>query len=293
MLKALIKELEKFPLLTAEEEKKLARLAEKGDKEARDRLILSNVRLVVSIARNYLQYGMPFDDLVQEGIIGLIKAVDRFDWRKGYKLSTYATWWIRQAIQRYVYRERSLLNYPSWGYEAQETAAEEVAEKHGVSMEAVRAAQATCPYTVSLDQSDDEWRDEPWAVLEDPKAESPEAAAARDWLADTIRSAMAETLTPRERAMLCLRFGLEDQRPLSYTEIGKRFGITRERVRQIVLAALRKLWLAGIDKRLTMLTWLDGHPSTTIRELHARRELIRRLILALRAVAERRKAEGH
>ena len=293
MLKALIKELEKFPLLTAEEEKKLARLAEKGDKEARNRLILSNVRLVVSIARNYLQYVMSFDDLVQEGIIGLIKAVDRFDWRKGYKLSTYATWWIRQAIQRYIYRERSLLSYPSWGYEAQESTAEEVAEKHGVSMEAVRAAQATCPYTVSLDQKDDEWRDEPWAVLEDPKAESPEAAAARDWLADTIRSAMAETLTPRERAMLCLRFGLEDQRPLSYTEIGKRFGITRERVRQIVLAALRKLWLAGIDKRLTMLTWLDGHPSTTIRELHARRELIRRLILALRAVVERRKAKGH
>jgi len=287
-------EIQRIPLLTAAEEVELARRIEAGDREARERMILSNVRLVISIARKYAHCGVPIEDLVQEGMLGLIKAVDRFDWRRGFKFSTYATWWIRQAILRAVQRDRTV-RLPEWAVSARvsDEDDEEAARRLRVSPQAVRTAREVQTWYKSLDRYDDlEYDDDPWALLEDVDTTTPEGAAARDWLAEVINSAIAERLNPRERVMVRLRFGLDGGPPRTYTEIGRRFGITRERVRQIVKGALEKLWHPSLDDRLRPLTLLDDSPATNVaRELHARRELVQQLVNLLQALLVRRLSE--
>ena len=261
-----LKEIGKVPLLTAEEEKELAMKMEAGDMEAKKRLAEANLRLVVSIAKRYVGRGMLFLDLIQEGNLGLIKAVEKFDYRKGYKFSTYATWWIRQAITRAIADQARTIRIPVHMVETinklirvqrqllqelgREPYPEEIAEKMGLPVERVREIQKISQEPVSLETPIGEEEDSHLGdFIQDDNVPVPAEAAAFTLLKEQLVEVLG-TLTEREQKVLCLRFGLEDGRARTLEEVGKEFDVTRERIRQIEAKALRKLRRPSRSRKL-------------------------------------------
>lgn len=261
-----LKEIGNVPLLTSEEEVELAKRVEAGDEAAKKKLTEANLRLVVSIAKKYVGRGMPFLDLIQEGNMGLMKAVDKFDYTKGYKFSTYATWWIRQAITRGIADTGRTIRVPVHMVETinktlrmtrtllqelgREPTPEEVAERLGVPVARVREVLKISRDPVSLDTPIGEEDDSHLGdFIEDDTALSPADSAAFSMLREELSTAL-ESLTERERQVVRLRFGLEDGRARTLEEVGKEFNVTRERIRQIEAKALRKLRHPSRSKRL-------------------------------------------
>nr|WP_296834539.1 RNA polymerase sigma factor RpoD [uncultured Marvinbryantia sp.] len=261
-----LKEIGNVPLLTTEEEIELAKRVEEGDEEAKKRLIEANLRLVVSIAKKYVGRGMPFLDLIQEGNMGLMKAVDKFDYAKGFKFSTYATWWIRQAITRGIADTGRTIRVPVHMVETinktlrmtrtllqelgREPTPEEVADRLNVPVSRVREVLKISRDPVSLDTPIGEEDDSHLGdFIEDDSALSPSDSAAFSMLREELGTAL-ESLTDRERQVVQLRFGLIDGRARTLEEGGKEFNVTRERIRQIEAKALRKLRHPSRSKRL-------------------------------------------
>lgn len=261
-----LKEIGKVPLLSAEDEIELAKLMEKGDENAKKRLCEANLRLVVSIAKRYVGRGMLFLDLIQEGNLGLIKAVDKFDWRKGYKFSTYATWWIRQAITRSIADQARTIRIPVHMVETinklirvsrqllqeygREPVPEEIAIEMDISEEKVREILKIAQEPVSLETPIGEEEDSHLGdFIPDEDVPAPAEAAAFSMLKEQLVEVL-DTLTEREQKVLKLRFGLEDGRARTLEEVGKRFDVTRERIRQIEAKALRKLRHPSRSKKL-------------------------------------------
>jgi len=261
-----LKEIGKVPLLTADEEIELAKRMEEGDETAKKRLCEANLRLVVSIAKRYVGRGMLFLDLIQEGNLGLIKAVDKFDWRKGYKFSTYATWWIRQAITRAIADQARTIRIPVHMVETinklirisrqllqeygREPTPEEIAEEMDISVEKVREILKIAQEPVSLETPIGEEEDSHLGdFIPDEDVPAPADAAAFSMLKEQLLEVL-NTLTEREQKVLKLRFGLEDGRARTLEEVGKEFDVTRERIRQIEAKALRKLRHPSRSKKL-------------------------------------------
>lgn len=261
-----LKEIGKVPLLTAEEEIELAKRMEAGDEEAKQRLCEANLRLVVSIAKRYVGRGMLFLDLIQEGNLGLIKAVDKFDYRKGYKFSTYATWWIRQAITRSIADQARTIRIPVHMVETinklirvsrqllqtygREPTPEEISKEMGISVDKVREIQKIAQEPVSLETPIGEEEDSHLGdFIPDEDVPAPAEAAAFSMLKEQLVEVL-DTLTDREQKVLKLRFGLEDGRSRTLEEVGKEFDVTRERIRQIEAKALRKLRHPSRSKKL-------------------------------------------
>ena len=252
-----LKEIGKIPLLTAEEEQILGQRILDGDLDSKNRLIEANLRLVVSIAKKYVGRGMSFLDLIQEGNLGLIKAVDKFDHSKGFKFSTYATWWIRQAITRAIADQARTIRIPVHMVETinkliriqrqlvqelgREPEIEELAETMGMAVEKVREIMKISQEPVSLEKPIGEEEDSHLGdFIPDDDALSPVDQVTYTLLREQLLNAM-DTLTTREEKVLRLRFGLDDGRPRTLEEVGKEFDVTRERIRQIEAKALRKL----------------------------------------------------
>lgn len=261
-----LKEIGKVPLLSGEEEVSLAKRMEDGDEEAKKKLCEANLRLVVSIAKRYVGRGMLFLDLIQEGNLGLIKAVEKFDWRKGYKFSTYATWWIRQAITRAIADQARTIRIPVHMVETinklirvsrqllqelgREPTPEEIAKEMDLPVEKVREIHKIAQEPVSLETPIGEEEDSHLGdFIPDNDAPAPADAAAFSMLKEQLIEVL-DTLTPREQKVLRLRFGLEDGRARTLEEVGKRFEVTRERIRQIEAKALRKLKHPSRSKKL-------------------------------------------
>ena len=257
LVRMYLKELGKVPLLTAEEEIELAKRMEEGDIQAQNRLAEANLRLVVSIAKRYVGRGMLFLDLIQEGNLGLIKAVEKYDWRKGYKFSTYATWWIRQAITRAIADQARTIRIPVHMVETinklirisrqllqelgREPTPEEIAQEMGISIERVREIQKISQEPVSLETPIGEEEDSHLGdFIQDENVPVPADAAAFTLLKEQLVEVL-DTLTDREQKVLRLRFGLDDGRARTLEEVGREFNVTRERIRQIEAKALRKL----------------------------------------------------
>lgn len=252
-----LKEIGKVPLLSAEEEIELAKRMEEGDEEAKKKLAEANLRLVVSIAKRYVGRGMLFLDLIQEGNLGLIKAVEKFDYRKGYKFSTYATWWIRQAITRAIADQARTIRIPVHMVETinklirvsrqllqelgREPLPEEIAEEMDIPVERVREILKISQEPVSLETPIGEEEDSHLGdFIQDENVPVPAEAAAFTLLKEQLVEVLG-TLTEREQKVLRLRFGLDDGRARTLEEVGKEFNVTRERIRQIEAKALRKL----------------------------------------------------
>ena len=252
-----LKEIGKVPLLSAEEEIELAKRMELGDQEAKKRLAEANLRLVVSIAKRYVGRGMLFLDLIQEGNLGLIKAVEKFDYRKGYKFSTYATWWIRQAITRAIADQARTIRIPVHMVETinklirvsrqllqelgREPTPEEIAKEMDMPVERVREILKISQEPVSLETPIGEEEDSHLGdFIQDDNVPVPADAAAFTLFKEQLEEVLG-TLTEREQKVLTLRFGLEDGRARTLEEVGKEFHVTRERIRQIEAKALRKL----------------------------------------------------
>ena len=252
-----LKEIGKIPLLSTEEEIELAKKIQMGDEDAKQRLAEANLRLVVSIAKRYVGRGMQFLDLIQEGNLGLIKAVEKFDYTKGYKFSTYATWWIRQAITRAIADQARTIRIPVHMVETinrlirtsrqllqelgREPQPEEIAKRMDLPVERVREIQRMAQEPASLESPVGEEEDSSLGdFVADENAEAPGKAADRAMVAQQINQAL-KSLTPREEKVIRLRFGLDDGRPRTLEEVGRDFGVTRERVRQIEAKAIRKL----------------------------------------------------
>ena len=261
-----LKEIGKVPLLSADEEIELAMRMQKGDEEAKKRLCEANLRLVVSIAKRYVGRGMLFLDLIQEGNLGLIKAVDKFDYTKGFKFSTYATWWIRQAITRSIADQARTIRIPVHMVETinklirvsrqllqtygREPSPEEIAEEMGISVDKVREIQKIAQEPVSLETPIGEEEDSHLGdFIPDEDVPAPAEAAAFSMLKEQLVEVL-DTLTEREQKVLKLRFGLEDGRARTLEEVGKEFDVTRERIRQIEAKALRKLRHPSRSKKL-------------------------------------------
>ena len=252
-----LKEIGKVPLLSADEEVELAKRMAEGDEDAKKRLAEANLRLVVSIAKRYVGRGMLFLDLIQEGNLGLIKAVEKFDYRKGYKFSTYATWWIRQAITRAIADQARTIRIPVHMVETinklirvsrqllqelgREPTPEEIAEEMHMSVERVREILKISQEPVSLETPIGEEEDSHLGdFIQDDNVPVPADAAAFTMLKEQLEDVLS-TLTDREQKVLRLRFGLDDGRARTLEEVGKEFNVTRERIRQIEAKALRKL----------------------------------------------------
>lgn len=252
-----LKEIGKVPLLSAEEEIELAKKMEQGDENAKKRLAEANLRLVVSIAKRYVGRGMLFLDLIQEGNLGLIKAVEKFDYRKGYKFSTYATWWIRQAITRAIADQARTIRIPVHMVETinklirvsrqllqelgREPTPEEIAEEMDMPVDRVREILKISQEPVSLETPIGEEEDSHLGdFIQDDNVPVPADAAAFTLLKEQLVEVLG-TLTEREKKVLRLRFGLDDGRARTLEEVGKEFNVTRERIRQIEAKALRKL----------------------------------------------------
>ena len=252
-----LKEIGKVPLLTADEEIELAKRMEDGDENAKKRLAEANLRLVVSIAKRYVGRGMLFLDLIQEGNLGLIKAVEQFDYRKGYKFSTYATWWIRQAITRAIADQARTIRIPVHMVETinklirvsrqllqelgREPTPEEIAKEMNMSVDRVREILKISQEPVSLETPIGEEEDSHLGdFIQDDNVPVPADAAAFTMLKEQLEEVLG-TLTEREQKVLRLRFGLDDGRARTLEEVGKEFNVTRERIRQIEAKALRKL----------------------------------------------------
>ena len=252
-----LKEIGKIPLLTPEREMYLAEQISLGDKKAKDELIEANLRLVVSIAKRHVGKGMYFLDLIQEGNLGLIKAVEKFDYSKGYKFSTYATWWIRQAITRAIADQARTIRIPVHMVETihkvsrttrqllqelgREPTTDEIAESLGMTADKVREIMKIAQDPVSLETPIGEEEDSHLGdFVEDNDSPAPSDSASYSLLREQLCNIL-HTLTPREEQVIKLRFGLEDGRPRTLEEVGKKFEITRERIRQIEAKALRKL----------------------------------------------------
>ena len=252
-----LKEIGKIPLLDKEEEQELARRKDAGDREAKQKLAAANLRLVVSIAKKYVGRGMLFLDLIQEGNLGLIKAVEKFDYTKGYKFSTYATWWIRQAITRSIADQARTIRVPVHMVETinklirvtrhlvqelgREPTNEEIADEMDLDPDKVEEIKKIAQEPVSLETPIGEEEDSYLGdFVEDENSPEPSAAASKMLLQEQLDEVM-DSLTDREKRVLELRFGIEDGRSRTLEEVGKEFGVTRERIRQIEAKALRKL----------------------------------------------------
>ena len=265
-VKMYLKDIGRVTLLSSEEEIELAKKMEEGDKTAKMRLSEANLRLVVSIAKRYVGRGMSFLDLIQEGNLGLMKAVEKFDYRKGYNFSTYATWWIRQAITRAIADQARTIRIPVHMVETinrqvrvsrmllqklgREPSPSEIAEEMQISVSKVMEIQKIAQDPVSLETPIGEEEDSHIGdFLEDESAIAPSDTVAFNMLKEQLISVL-DTLTPREEKVLRLRYGLDDGRPRTLEEVGKEFNVTRERIRQIEAKALRKLRHPSRSKRL-------------------------------------------
>lgn len=261
-----LKEIGRVPLLTPEEEVDLAKRMEEEDEEAKRKLAEANLRLVVSIAKRYVGRGMLFLDLIQEGNLGLIKAVEKFDYRKGYKFSTYATWWIRQAITRAIADQARTIRIPVHMVETinklirvqrqllqelgREPSPEEIAKEMNISEDKVREIQKIAQEPVSLETPIGEEEDSHLGdFIEDHDARAPAEEASFTLLREQLDEVL-KTLTDREQRVLRLRFGLDDGRARTLEEVGQKFGVTRERIRQIEAKTLRKLRHPSRSKKL-------------------------------------------
>ena len=255
-LQLFLREAGRHQLLTAAQEVSLAKKIERGDMQAKQRMIQSNLRLVVSIAKNYRNQGLPFLDLIQEGTLGLIRAVEKFDWRRGYKFSTYATWWIRQAVARALADKARTIRMPVhiverlqkmnraertlWTQLGREPTLEEIAEEASLPIHQAHEVRAAARASASLDQPVGEQEDAVFGDFvagDDPLPEEEVEVSLRS----QALSAALSSLPDRERQVLVLRYGLDDSEPKTLEEIGRRLGLTRERVRQIELESLRRL----------------------------------------------------
>ena len=255
-LQLFLKDIGKVPLLTAAQEVELSKRIERGDHRAKQQMVEANLRLVVSIAKNYRNQGLPFLDLIQEGTLGLIRAVEKFDWRRGYKFSTYATWWIRQAVARALADKARTIRMPVhiverlqkmnraertlWTQLGREPTLEEIAEEASLPIQQAHEVRAAARASASLDQPVGEAEDAVFGNFvagDDPLPEEEVEVSLRS----QALSAALLSLQERERQVLVLRYGLDDSEPKTLEEIGRRLGLTRERVRQIELESLRRL----------------------------------------------------
>jgi RNA polymerase primary sigma factor len=256
-LQLFLKDIGKVRLLTAQEEVDLAKRIERGDLDAKQKMVESNLRLVVSIAKNYRNQGLPFLDLIQEGTLGLVRAAEKFDYRKGFKFSTYATWWIRQAIARALADKARTIRIPVHVVEklnkigraerklvtelGREPTAEEISEATGIDPEEVDSIKRSAQAPVSLEKPvGDEEESEFGQFIADERAESPYERAAEILTKEALREAL-ENLSYRERRVLELRYGLGGEHPRTLDEVGRTFNVTRERIRQIENQSLKKL----------------------------------------------------
>ena len=265
-VKVYLKDIGKIPLLSADEETQLAQLMSDGDEVAKKKLSEANLRLVVAIAKRYVGRGMQLLDLIQEGNLGLMKAVEKFDYTKGFRFSTYATWWIRQAITRAIADQARTIRIPVHMVETinklartnrllvqklgRDPTPEELAEELGMSVDRVVEIQRISQDPVSLEQPVGEEEDSHLGdFLEDEKSKAPQDFAEAGMLREQLGSVL-NTLTPREEMVIRLRYGLDDARPRTLEDVGKEFGVTRERIRQIEAKALRKLRHPNRSKKL-------------------------------------------
>jgi RNA polymerase primary sigma factor len=256
-LQLFLKDIGKVRLLTAQEEVDLAKRIERGDLDAKQKMVESNLRLVVSIAKNYRNQGLPFLDLIQEGTLGLVRAAEKFDYRKGFKFSTYATWWIRQAIARALADKARTIRIPVHVVEklnkigraerklvtelGREPTPEEIAEHTGIEPDEVESIKRSAQAPVSLEKPvGDEEESEFGQFIADERAESPYERAAEILTKEALREAL-ENLSYRERRVLELRYGLGGEHPRTLDEVGRTFNVTRERIRQIENQSLKKL----------------------------------------------------
>ncbi len=269
-LQLFLKDIGKVRLLTAQEEVELAKRIERGDLDAKQKMVESNLRLVVSIAKNYRNQGLPFLDLIQEGTLGLVRAAEKFDYRKGFKFSTYATWWIRQAIARALADKARTIRIPVHVVEklnkigraerklvtelGREPTPEEIAEVTGIDPEEVDSIKRSAQAPVSLEKPvGDEEESEFGQFIADEKAESPFDRAADLLTKEALKEAL-ENLSYRERRVLELRYGLGGEHPRTLDEVGRTFNVTRERIRQIENQSLKKLQQLGEAQKLREVT---------------------------------------
>jgi RNA polymerase primary sigma factor len=255
-LQLFLRDAGRHPLLTAAQEVELAKRIERGDLDAKTRMIQSNLRLVVSIAKNYRNQGLPFLDLIQEGTLGLIRAVEKFDWRRGYKFSTYATWWIRQAVARALADKARTIRMPVhivermqklnraertlWTQLGREPTLEEIAEEANLPIAQAHEVKAAARASTSLDQPVGETEDAVFGDFVAGEGPLPDEEVEVSLRCQALAEALG-ALAERERRVLMLRYGLVDEEPKTLEEIGRRLGLTRERVRQIETEALKRL----------------------------------------------------